>query len=186
MPASTNVAAEMAARLAAAIRSRIPLPPAHRGRSRQRLNCRAVLTAAISSLIATLPLRLRSNDGQFSTGAFPSAMLTPLISSLIATPPSPLQSPTHAGSVAVAEAVAVPLAMLVAVGVLVEVGVVRGRAVEPLATSAIRQSQAALWRRCPALPIRWKTSPLFETEVKASYFERRLPVEEVDDLEVER
>src|SRR6185503_19773258 len=77
----------------------------------------ALLTAVISSSIDTPPLPLRSNDRQLSKDALPSAMWTPAISSLIATLASPLQSPAHAGTVAVGEAVMVAVVEAVALGV---------------------------------------------------------------------
>src|SRR5262249_9783830 len=56
----------------------------------------AAPTAAISSLMATLPSPLTSHAGQPERSP-PSAMLTQLISSLMATVPSPLQSPGQLG-----------------------------------------------------------------------------------------
>src|SRR4029079_14860132 len=55
----------------------------------------ALLTAAINSLIATIPSPFTSNAVQVLKGLLPSAMLTPVMSSLMATVPSALQSPVH-------------------------------------------------------------------------------------------
>jgi hypothetical protein len=57
---------------------------------------RALLTAAINSLISTPPLPEASNAGQRSSGRVPSAMFTPMMSSLIEMSQLPSQSPTHA------------------------------------------------------------------------------------------
>src|SRR5262245_45134808 len=53
------------------------------------------LTAAISSLIATVPSVLASHAVHCATGAEPRLMLTHRISSLIATAPFASQSPSH-------------------------------------------------------------------------------------------
>src|SRR5215510_1828197 len=80
------------------------------------------ITAAMSSVISTVPLALVSVAAQALTAASSSAMRTAVISSSIDTAPLPLQSPAQVGCVGVAVAVggaggvAVGVALAVAVG----------------------------------------------------------------------
>src|SRR5512143_1813941 len=85
--------------------------------------CSALVTAAISSLMRTVPSPSASAFAHTSGGELPKAMFTAAINSLIDTVPSPSQSPKHGSSTMFGVSVAVEPGGTVSVIVGVDVAV---------------------------------------------------------------
>src|SRR5512143_339654 len=103
--------------------------------------CSALVTAAISSLMRTVPSPSASAFAHTSDGELPKAMFTAAINSLIDTVPSPSQSPKQprVGMVCVGSGVDVSVDPGGTVGVRVGVSVIDGVAVavEPRGTVSV-------------------------------------------------